>query len=101
MERIGMAVEKAVAAETEILAVADSSTGYLIYGILLTNADAQDAVATLTPVVNDADLDIPFKLDASTKAQSRMFRFPRAVRCQSLKATLVGTGCSMWIFYGV
>ena len=90
---IGMVIMKAVGAESTVL-----STPHLIYGVILTGAAAVDAVATITPVVNGTDVDIPIRALQDT---TEPITFPAPIRCDALKATLTGTGTSMAIFYGV
>lgn len=97
MQRIiGEVVEKTVAAESTVLA---ANGNWVIYGWLASSAAAVDATVTITPVVNGTDIDI-----GSTVLQapnSQIFILPVPIRCQELKATLVGAGTSLFIFYGV
>ncbi len=86
-------VAKSVAAESTVVSVVSRC-----YGAIVTSASGVAADALLTLVVDGDDIDIP--IDISPGPVTKTFFFPGGVKCSSIKATLVGAGCSMHIFYG-
>lgn len=88
-----MVVSKAVGAETTVI----NKSG-ICYGAIVTSASGVAADALLTIVQNDVDFDIP--IDVPSGSNTQVISFPYPVKFATLKATLVGAGTSMHIFYG-
>ena len=96
---VGVVIGKAIGAESEVVAADAASGGYTLYGALV-SAKTTAAQAILTPVINGSDVDFPLFLEAGTVGNTQSVALPAPIKCESIKATLVGADTTMHIFYG-
>lgn len=92
-------VKKSVGAKSEVVAEDSAGGGYTLYGAIVSSVTGTSAAAVLIPVVKGAEKPIPMPVDGTVGAVQSI-ALPAPVKCESIKATLVGAGTSMDIFYG-